>query len=707
MATELIESPITNRELSLLGKLETTVERGLASFFDIGAALKEIRDGKLYRGEFKTFEDYCQQRWGFSRVHAHRHIDASEVQADLLPIGNILPANEAQCRPLTKLLDADRQDAWQEVIARAPETQERTGIPVFHGCSKAQNPTGGHDDDGRCNTSNSVRIQRDLTNMRRIWQTERRWNREWQLPAHLTTHPFQEKEWQLLCSLAHCASIITCHIHGRSLRHDRFSRCFPTVDMLRAVNTEDTTLRGCVVAGRLLRIVRGGPVFQRVAMELIPMTTTTQNRTNGQATTEFTNVLVNGDQYPNHGQDPDTAVEPSSTSPADLSQQYTLSGFLQERGEYFTDPERAVLDVAQVLCRGFKDGHPVVLRLVHRVVVNFCPEITTHAAFESAIARLEKRGLCEVERGAGVRLKLIKHVNRGERGPSKFARLDICEREELLLMACHLCCDKTFRSGKLAQRAAVRAILEARHNLGRSQINQTIRDLKDRGILEEIPGKGSPMLKLTKPAVLFFRRRLETLQEARELAAALAESKARKTTGPNAAESDAEPTTEQAKDAGQDWDRQTSEIPIDVQFSELSDEHRRALTASPEKCRQWYFNRFVDPAAREQVLPNGSRFSSLACSVLSIVIDLAELDSVEMVRLFGECMRRGFGKMDVQRVLGELAAIGYVSFRRGQFGGTFIEVKSQKGERLIDMESAFLHLADSLPVEKGKETVGV
>jgi hypothetical protein len=35
---------------------------------DGGVSLADIRDGKLYRGQgYSTFEDYCQQRWGFSR----------------------------------------------------------------------------------------------------------------------------------------------------------------------------------------------------------------------------------------------------------------------------------------------------------------------------------------------------------------------------------------------------------------------------------------------------------------------------------------------------------------------------------------------------------------------------------------------------------------------------------------------------------------
>lgn len=40
---------LTKSELSRRGMLEKSIETGLQTFFEVGAALKEIRDGKLYR----------------------------------------------------------------------------------------------------------------------------------------------------------------------------------------------------------------------------------------------------------------------------------------------------------------------------------------------------------------------------------------------------------------------------------------------------------------------------------------------------------------------------------------------------------------------------------------------------------------------------------------------------------------------------------
>ncbi|NJL33925.1 MAG: hypothetical protein HC893_08770 [Chloroflexaceae bacterium] len=50
-----------------LERCEQIIERGLKTFFEVGAALVRVRDLKLYRVEHRTFEAYCQERWGIER----------------------------------------------------------------------------------------------------------------------------------------------------------------------------------------------------------------------------------------------------------------------------------------------------------------------------------------------------------------------------------------------------------------------------------------------------------------------------------------------------------------------------------------------------------------------------------------------------------------------------------------------------------------
>ena len=105
--------------LDRLALLEQRIERNVA---DVGAALAEIRDQRLYRAQYGTFEDYCQTRWGWGANYARKMITASEVQAQ---IGTIVP--EGVTRELVPLRkEPERlQAAWQEAQERA----EPTGKP--------------------------------------------------------------------------------------------------------------------------------------------------------------------------------------------------------------------------------------------------------------------------------------------------------------------------------------------------------------------------------------------------------------------------------------------------------------------------------------------------------------------------------------------------------------------------------------------------
>lgn len=81
-------------------------------FIEVGAALSAIRDAKLYRADFATFEDYCKARWGMARSKAYRYIEAAEVAGHLSPIGDI-PARESQVRPLAALPRDEQPAAWE------------------------------------------------------------------------------------------------------------------------------------------------------------------------------------------------------------------------------------------------------------------------------------------------------------------------------------------------------------------------------------------------------------------------------------------------------------------------------------------------------------------------------------------------------------------------------------------------------------------
>ncbi|WP_013335052.1 hypothetical protein [Gloeothece verrucosa] len=144
---------LTSEEEQELLQLEGCIER---SFYQAGQALKAIRDKRLYRFLYATFEDYCRERFGFARRHSYQLIDAAVVMDNLLAIEaqcesgaqtenisdnlcangaqtetiisgetpvaknitprQILPTSERQVRPLTSLNPSQQREAWAKAV---------------------------------------------------------------------------------------------------------------------------------------------------------------------------------------------------------------------------------------------------------------------------------------------------------------------------------------------------------------------------------------------------------------------------------------------------------------------------------------------------------------------------------------------------------------------------------------------------------------
>jgi hypothetical protein len=110
---------ITQLEVNELVSLEKVISEGLNSFIEVGEALCKIRDERLYRAEFKTFEEYCRQKWGMSKTNANRLIQSAEIVTNLTPIG-VIPSSESVIRPLTSLTPEKQKEAWEEAVKTAP-----------------------------------------------------------------------------------------------------------------------------------------------------------------------------------------------------------------------------------------------------------------------------------------------------------------------------------------------------------------------------------------------------------------------------------------------------------------------------------------------------------------------------------------------------------------------------------------------------------
>jgi hypothetical protein len=99
-----------------LERCEVVIKQGLNTFIEVGEALFLIRDKRLYRREFKTFEDYCQQKWSMPRQHVNRMISGYKIVNHLEPMGSILPESERQVRPLVGLEKDVQIAVWNDVV---------------------------------------------------------------------------------------------------------------------------------------------------------------------------------------------------------------------------------------------------------------------------------------------------------------------------------------------------------------------------------------------------------------------------------------------------------------------------------------------------------------------------------------------------------------------------------------------------------------
>ena len=116
-----VEPSLTEKEQADLVCLEKVIRASWQKFVEVGTALAEVRDRKLYRDKHGSFENYCRDELGFSRPYAYNLIGSAEISRQLSSIEDIevKPANELQCRELISVPAEKREEAWKKVVEEA------------------------------------------------------------------------------------------------------------------------------------------------------------------------------------------------------------------------------------------------------------------------------------------------------------------------------------------------------------------------------------------------------------------------------------------------------------------------------------------------------------------------------------------------------------------------------------------------------------
>lgn len=113
----LVETP-----KSALARCERIIASGMESFIEVGNALAEVRDSKLYEGKYDSFDDYCEKRWEFGRHRGYLLISAAKVMKSVDNCQH-QPTNEGQARELGKAPEKDRKKVMAAAAKAAPKDE--------------------------------------------------------------------------------------------------------------------------------------------------------------------------------------------------------------------------------------------------------------------------------------------------------------------------------------------------------------------------------------------------------------------------------------------------------------------------------------------------------------------------------------------------------------------------------------------------------
>ncbi|APA95614.1 hypothetical protein [Nocardia seriolae] len=103
------EGPLSRSESEQLEVCESSIDALRVAFWTAGRALQIVRDGRLYRADHATFDEYVEKRWDMQRSYAHKLIRAWPLAARLHPVAPSI--NEGQIRELLPVVAAHGEEA--------------------------------------------------------------------------------------------------------------------------------------------------------------------------------------------------------------------------------------------------------------------------------------------------------------------------------------------------------------------------------------------------------------------------------------------------------------------------------------------------------------------------------------------------------------------------------------------------------------------
>lgn len=113
------DTPLSDAERKAHEEDERIIERGLATFVEVGRALARIRDRRSYLLTHANFNAYVVERWNMERATVYRLMHGAEVMEVLTEHGaEVLPSNTGVAYTLREFTDkpADLLRVWKRTV---------------------------------------------------------------------------------------------------------------------------------------------------------------------------------------------------------------------------------------------------------------------------------------------------------------------------------------------------------------------------------------------------------------------------------------------------------------------------------------------------------------------------------------------------------------------------------------------------------------
>jgi hypothetical protein len=120
--------PMTPNERHTLFECESVIEKHIQDFFyEVGKALMEINDRKLYREEYPTFAEYCKTRWNLERSRAYQIIKFYKIAENV----DDRRHSEYTLRPLARFTPEQQREIYWKAFEQVPDGGKLTHNLIY------------------------------------------------------------------------------------------------------------------------------------------------------------------------------------------------------------------------------------------------------------------------------------------------------------------------------------------------------------------------------------------------------------------------------------------------------------------------------------------------------------------------------------------------------------------------------------------------